>query len=101
MSKRVHEIAKERGLPAKEVLEKLRAAGINVKAVSSSVDEAAAAKALGNGAPPAAGTRHSVSEPPRADENTIEAPSGVHAGSPASSSSKVSRRALPPATGTT
>ena len=55
MSKRVHEIAKERGLPAKEVLEKLRAAGINVKAVSSSVDEAAAAKALGNGAPPAAG----------------------------------------------
>ena len=49
MSKRVHEIAKERGLPAKEVLEKLRAAGINVKAVSSSVDEAAAAKALGNG----------------------------------------------------
>ena len=52
MSKRVHEIAKERGLPAKEVLEKLRAAGINVKAVSSSVDEAAAAKALGNGATP-------------------------------------------------
>jgi translation initiation factor IF-2 len=51
MSKRVHEIAKERGLPAKEVLEKLRAAGINVKAVSSSVDEAAAAKALGNGGP--------------------------------------------------
>src|SRR6478672_11008802 len=49
MSKRVHEIAKERGLPAKEVLETLRAAGINVKAVSSSVDEAAAAKALGNG----------------------------------------------------
>ncbi|MGZ4196978.1 MAG: translation initiation factor IF-2 N-terminal domain-containing protein, partial [Solirubrobacteraceae bacterium] len=49
MSKRVHEIAKERGLPAKEVLEKLRAAGLNVKAVSSSVDEAAAAKALGNG----------------------------------------------------
>ncbi|HEY1511823.1 MAG TPA: translation initiation factor IF-2 [Solirubrobacteraceae bacterium] len=49
MSKRVHEIAKERGLPAKEVLEKLRAAGINVKAVSSSVDEAAAARALGNG----------------------------------------------------
>jgi translation initiation factor IF-2 len=48
MSKRVHEIAKERGLPAKEVLDKLRAAGINVKAVSSSVDEAAAARALGN-----------------------------------------------------
>ena len=49
MSKRVHEIAKERGLPAKEVLEKLRAAGINVKAVSSSVDEDAAIRVLGNG----------------------------------------------------
>ncbi len=53
MNKRVHEIAKERGLPAKDVLEKLRAAGINVKAASSSVDEAVALKALGNGDTPA------------------------------------------------
>jgi translation initiation factor IF-2 len=50
MNKRVHEIAKERGLPAKDVLEKLRAAGVNVKAASSSVDEDVALKALGNGA---------------------------------------------------
>jgi translation initiation factor IF-2 len=49
MNKRVNEIAKERGLPAKEVLEKLKAAGINVKAASSTVDEAAALRALGNG----------------------------------------------------
>jgi translation initiation factor IF-2 len=49
MNKRVHEIAKERGLPARDVLEKLRAAGVNVKAASSSVDEAVAMKALGNG----------------------------------------------------
>jgi translation initiation factor IF-2 len=49
MNKRVHEIAKERGLPAKDVLQKLRAAGVNVKAASSSVDEAVALKALGNG----------------------------------------------------
>ncbi len=53
MNKRVHEIAKERGLPAKEVLEKLKAAGINVKAASSSVDEALALRALGNGEPTA------------------------------------------------
>ena len=64
MSKRVHEIAKERGLPAKEVLEKLRAAGINVKAVSSSVDEAAAAKALGNGGSRPAGNSAPASAPP-------------------------------------
>src|SRR5947209_9629961 len=49
MNKRVHEIAKERGLPPKEVLDKLRAAGMNVKAPSSSVDEETALRALGNG----------------------------------------------------
>src|SRR5437588_7268798 len=49
MNKRVHEIAKERGLPTKQVLERLQAAGIDVKASSSSVDEAAALRVLGNG----------------------------------------------------
>ena len=49
MSKRVHEIAKERGLPPKEVLAQLQAAGLKVKAVSSSVDEADALRVLGNG----------------------------------------------------
>jgi len=38
--KRVHEIAKERGIPSKEVIAKLQAAGLNVKAAASSVDEA-------------------------------------------------------------
>jgi translation initiation factor IF-2 len=65
--KRVHELAKEHGLSSKEVLEKLHAAGIEVKAAASSVDEDAALKAIGaggsggavaatastNGAPPA------------------------------------------------
>ncbi len=49
MNKRVHEIAKERGLPARDVVERLRAAGLNVKAPSSSVDEDAALRVLGNG----------------------------------------------------
>ncbi len=49
MNKRVHEIAKERGLQSKEVIEKLRAAGIDVKAASSNVDEAQALRVLGNG----------------------------------------------------
>ncbi len=49
MNKRVHEIAKDRGLPAREVLDKLKAAGIDVKAASSSVDEATALRVLGNG----------------------------------------------------
>ncbi|MDQ3729520.1 MAG: translation initiation factor IF-2 [Actinomycetota bacterium] len=44
--KRVHEIAKERGLASKDVIAKLQAAGVEVKAAASSVDEAVAAKAL-------------------------------------------------------
>jgi translation initiation factor IF-2 len=50
--KRVHEIAKERGMPSKEVLSILQAAGFDVKAAASSVDEADIAKAFdgGNGA---------------------------------------------------
>ncbi len=46
MNKRVHEIAKERGLQPRALLERLQAAGIEVKAVSSSVDEALAARVL-------------------------------------------------------
>src|SRR5689334_14588787 len=65
MSKRVHEIAKERGLQPKELLAQLQAAGLKVKAVSSSVDEAEARRVLENGgggasaAPPADGGRPS------------------------------------------
>ncbi|HEX4009994.1 MAG TPA: translation initiation factor IF-2 [Solirubrobacteraceae bacterium] len=49
MNKRVHEIAKERGLPAKDVLARLKAAGVDVKASSSSVDVEVAARVLTNG----------------------------------------------------
>jgi translation initiation factor IF-2 len=51
--KRVHEIAKEQGISSKELIAKLQAAGIEVKAAASSVEEAEALKALGgNGAAP-------------------------------------------------
>jgi translation initiation factor IF-2 len=53
--KRVHEIAKEQGMSSKDVIAKLQAAGMDVKAAASAVDEAAALKALnGNGTEPAA-----------------------------------------------
>ncbi len=48
--KRVHEIAKERGITSKEALEILQKAGLGVTAPASSVEEADAAKAFGNGA---------------------------------------------------
>jgi translation initiation factor IF-2 len=49
MNKRVHQIAKERGLTSKDVLERLRAAGVEVKAASSNVDEDVALRILGGG----------------------------------------------------
>jgi translation initiation factor IF-2 len=55
--KRVHEIAKARGLSSKDVLAALNAAGIEAKAAASSVEEDLALKALdaanGGGAPAA------------------------------------------------
>ncbi len=53
--KRVHELAKQHGMSSKDVLAKLTAAGIEVKAPASAVDEAQAIAALTapNGTPPA------------------------------------------------
>jgi translation initiation factor IF-2 len=55
--KRVHEIAKERGMSSKVLLAKLQEAGLDVKAVASAVDEQAVLRVLndggGNGAPQA------------------------------------------------
>ena len=48
--KRVHEIAKERGITSKEALEVLRKAGLDVKVAASSVEEEEAARAFDNGA---------------------------------------------------
>jgi translation initiation factor IF-2 len=57
--KRVHEIAKERGIPSKEVIAKLQAAGLDVKAAASSVDEADIELAFSGGkkAPPEDGRK--------------------------------------------
>ncbi|MEX1142397.1 MAG: translation initiation factor IF-2 [Thermoleophilaceae bacterium] len=52
--KRVHEIAKERGIPSKEVIAKLQAAGLDVKAAASSVDEGDIEMAFSGGKKPPA-----------------------------------------------
>jgi translation initiation factor IF-2 len=72
MSKRVHEIAKERGLPPKEVLAQLQAAGLKVKAVSSSVDEADALRVLGNGG--AAGASAGKAQPAQSAQSAPAQP---------------------------
>ncbi len=55
MAKRVHEIAKQNDMPPKDLLAKLQAAGVNVKAASSSVDEQVAARVLAGDTPSGAG----------------------------------------------
>ena len=44
--KRINELAREHDMPAKEVIERLRAAGIEVKAQASAVDENQAKRAI-------------------------------------------------------
>jgi translation initiation factor IF-2 len=70
--KRVYEIAKEKGVSSKDLLEALRAAGVDVKAAASTVDEADAARVLpavgagsGNGQPPAAEAAPKQAQPPK------------------------------------
>jgi translation initiation factor IF-2 len=71
MNKRVHQIAKEHGLGAKDVLARLQAAGLEVKAVSSNVDEETALRVIGDGAPKAGA---STEAPPRARESAAPRP---------------------------
>src|ERR1700686_178130 len=82
--KRVHEIAKAQGLTAKELLEKLHAAGIEAKAASSSVEEDLALSAIGrngaaadaNGAP-AAESRAAAPPPRQATTTALETPAAA------------------------
>src|SRR4051794_41973097 len=84
--KRIHEIAKEQGLSSKDVLEKLQAAGLDVKAAASTVEEGDAlrvigggssAKAAGNGAPAAsAPASTSETKPPAGRGQPARPPQG-------------------------
>jgi translation initiation factor IF-2 len=73
--KRVHEIAKERGITSKEALEVLRKAGLDVKVAASSVEEEEAARAFGNGAAAAAA-------PAAAEERSAKAAQPERGGRP-------------------
>src|SRR5260370_5247650 len=74
MNKRVHQIAKEQGLTAKELLARLREAGHEVKAASSNFDEALALKVLSNGGNSAAPEAPAAAAPPAASQPRSEAP---------------------------
>jgi translation initiation factor IF-2 len=78
--KRVHEIAKEQGLSSKELLERLRAAGVEAKAAASSVEEAVALKALGaDGSAGAPSPNGAPATPALQDAPATPAPSAAKA----------------------
>jgi translation initiation factor IF-2 len=67
--KRVHEIAKEQGISAKELIATLQAGGIEVKAAASTVEEGDALKALA-AAKPASGATKKAASGAKADAAT-------------------------------
>src|SRR5437764_4599687 len=95
--KRVHEIAKEQGLTSKEVLAKLKAAGIQAKAAASSVDEADALAALGNGAKPAAAATAAPPKAPARSKADQPAPAEPKADPPADGGPPAGKDAEAPA----
>jgi translation initiation factor IF-2 len=105
--KRVHEIAKEHGLSSKELLEKLKAAGIEAKAAASSVEEDAALQVLGasgaaapassNGAPAAQPVTSAAKAPDAPAPSAAPAPTpaaSVSAPAPASAATRTSTPAV-------
>jgi translation initiation factor IF-2 len=98
MNKRVHEIAKERGLTAKDVLAQLKAAGIEVKAASSSVDENVAKRVLANGggAPAGQGDGAKATSAKKQPAQTKAAPAVAEAKSAATAAAPDASRSAEP-----
>ena len=72
---RVYEAAKELGISNKEILERLKALGVEVKSHSSSVDESVIAQLKGGGSAPAAEAAPAKAEPkPKAEKPKDEKP---------------------------
>jgi translation initiation factor IF-2 len=70
--KRVYEIAKERGVSSKELLEALRAAGVDVKAAASTIEESAALEALSRDGASAEGERRATDAKPSTPDKAAE-----------------------------
>jgi translation initiation factor IF-2 len=88
---RVHEAAKKLGISSKEMLEKLKAAGIEVKTASSSVDESVIADLNGGSAKAEAPAPKAEAPKPEAPAPKAEAPK------PKAEAPKPKAEAAPPA----
>jgi len=68
--KRIHEIAKEQGLSSRELLDRLRSAGVEAKAAASSVEESVALAAISGGDAGAAAGWRATAAPSAAPKST-------------------------------
>jgi translation initiation factor IF-2 len=75
MSKRVYEIAREQSLESKEVIQRLREAGVEVKSHSSSVEENVYERVFGDGETP---NGRSAAQEAEAQEARAEAERSGH-----------------------
>jgi translation initiation factor IF-2 len=102
--RRIYDIAKEKGLTNQELLERLNAAGLEVKSASSSVEEAEVDRVLGSKAKPAekskapSGTKPAEKAKPAAAKAVETARPAVAKGAPAREP-KTAAKAEKPAAG--
>ena len=82
-NKRVHEIAKEQNLSSRELLEALRAAGLEVTAAASSVDEDEALRILKSAGGDGAGRQAKSPTKPRTPAALRQKPAPKGAAKPA------------------
>jgi translation initiation factor IF-2 len=97
--KRIHEIAKEQGLSSKDVLDKLQAAGLDVKAASSSVEEGDALRAMSGDKSAGNGAGTSSSEPEKAPPAPAKGEAPASAAPPAGRGQPARANAAPPTRG--
>jgi translation initiation factor IF-2 len=96
--KRVYEIAKEKGVSSKDLIAALKAAGVEVKAAASTVDEADAARALSSGSgngKPAAPAAAKPAPPKRAAAKPAPKPAAAKPPAPAAGEPKPNQKPDP------
>ncbi len=96
--KRVHEIAKERGVESKALLEQLKAAGVDVKTVSSSIDESLVLRTLSTDGASAANGSASAAPTPAVSSPapTAQAPQAAATSTPPPQPSAETSAPAPP-----
>ncbi len=94
--KRIHEIAKEQGLSSRELLDRLRSAGVEAKAAASSVEESVALAAISGGGSAPARAPAAIARPGNGAAPVSPAPASAGNGAAAPAAGTAQPTASPP-----